>query len=160
MPAGPRWAPCWPHEPCYLGLYIMDEIADIAIRVMSSESHDVWNHQHPDCRFRPRTTKTSQLHIIRPLWGESSPIAENISMSLFHHICTYSTYPSLLQLDPYSHNSRVTMLSINRLCRRSIWWRIGTGCPGSDVMNDGTTCITLNWWGHKPLLNFLVAGTV
>ena len=19
-PTGPRWAPCWPHEPCYLGL--------------------------------------------------------------------------------------------------------------------------------------------
>ena len=20
-PVGPRWAPCWPHEPCYQGLY-------------------------------------------------------------------------------------------------------------------------------------------
>ena len=20
-PTGPRWAPCWPHEPCYLGEY-------------------------------------------------------------------------------------------------------------------------------------------
>ena len=22
-PVGPRWAPCWPHEPCYLGSYTM-----------------------------------------------------------------------------------------------------------------------------------------
>ena len=21
-PVGPRWAPCWPHEPCYLGIFI------------------------------------------------------------------------------------------------------------------------------------------
>ena len=21
VPVGPRWAPCWPHEPCYLGQY-------------------------------------------------------------------------------------------------------------------------------------------
>ena len=21
-PTGPRWAPCWPHEPCYLGLFL------------------------------------------------------------------------------------------------------------------------------------------
>ena len=21
-PVGPRWAPCWPHEPCYLGIYV------------------------------------------------------------------------------------------------------------------------------------------
>ena len=20
-PTGPRWAPCWPHEPCYLGIF-------------------------------------------------------------------------------------------------------------------------------------------
>ena len=21
-PVGPRWAPCWPHEPCYHGIYV------------------------------------------------------------------------------------------------------------------------------------------
>ena len=23
-PVGPRWAPCWPHEPCYQGTYVSD----------------------------------------------------------------------------------------------------------------------------------------
>ena len=23
VPAGPRWAPCWPHEPCYLGCLLV-----------------------------------------------------------------------------------------------------------------------------------------
>ena len=23
-PTGPRWAPCWPHESCYLGMYVPD----------------------------------------------------------------------------------------------------------------------------------------
>ena len=22
-PVGPRWAPCWPHEPCYQGCYFV-----------------------------------------------------------------------------------------------------------------------------------------
>ena len=29
---GPRWAPCWPHEPCYQGLYV-----EAAISVFSSK---------------------------------------------------------------------------------------------------------------------------
>ena len=26
-PTGPRWAPCWPHDPCYLGDIMSDRIA-------------------------------------------------------------------------------------------------------------------------------------
>ena len=30
-PGGPRWAPCWPHEPCYQGTYSDDKIIMTAI---------------------------------------------------------------------------------------------------------------------------------
>ena len=29
-PTGPRWAPCWPHEPCYLGMGHTSVIVDAA----------------------------------------------------------------------------------------------------------------------------------
>ena len=32
-PTGPRWDPCWLHEPCYLGLYVYDKLraTDMAV---------------------------------------------------------------------------------------------------------------------------------
>ena len=33
-PIGPRWAPCWPHEPCYLGLLILQINAVIPAAVV------------------------------------------------------------------------------------------------------------------------------
>ena len=32
-PTGPRWAPCWPHEPCYLGSYDSRKSRQMWLRV-------------------------------------------------------------------------------------------------------------------------------
>ena len=34
----PRWAPCWPHEPCYLGLYWQEESVWIVIVTLPEQN--------------------------------------------------------------------------------------------------------------------------
>ena len=36
-PVGPRWAPCWPHEPCYQGTSIKQVVFHLAILLHTSQ---------------------------------------------------------------------------------------------------------------------------
>ena len=38
-PVGPRWAPCWPHEPCYQGLLASERFVKITLMYTSLMEH-------------------------------------------------------------------------------------------------------------------------
>ena len=53
-PVGPRWAPCWPHEPCYQGLAVWLAIrtswhGEKSLRWRHNGRDSVSNHQPHDC---------------------------------------------------------------------------------------------------------------
>ena len=87
-PVGPRWAPCWPHAPCYL-----------ALRWRHNDHAGVSNHQPRDCLlnrlFRRRSKKTSKLRVTGLCAGNSpgagefpaqmASNAENVSIWWRHH---------------------------------------------------------------------------
>ena len=82
-PAGPRWAPCWPHEPCYRG-------SDVASCLL---------HGHPFyycfvhlCQQYIGTTTTAVM--LQSIWGNcqvmySSHLSFNLNM-LFYYEQTLS----------------------------------------------------------------------
>ena len=95
---GPRWAPCWPHEPCYQGSFMIVLSTStwrvIHIRQVSSPGasfakplqwrHDgrdgVWNHQIYHCLlnrlFGHRSKKTSKLRVTGLCVGNSPVTGE------------------------------------------------------------------------------------
>ena len=40
-PAGPRWAPCWPHEPCYLGRFL-DHTGAVSLKAVQHAGCLMW----------------------------------------------------------------------------------------------------------------------
>ena len=45
-PVGPRWATCWPHEPCYQGLYIETGPDHKGMRQAIEKSDSTWKQQN------------------------------------------------------------------------------------------------------------------
>ena len=48
-PVGPRWAPCWPHQPCYQGKEIWNRLGDVS----RNPFHSLWapNYWKHTCYF-------------------------------------------------------------------------------------------------------------
>ena len=72
-PAGPRWAPCWPHEPCYQGCR---SCHCNTLRWRQNGHDSVSNHQPHHCllnrSFGCRSKKTSKLRVTGLCAGNSS----------------------------------------------------------------------------------------
>ena len=127
-PVGPRWAPCWHHEPCYQGLAVWLAIrtswhGEESLRWRHNGRDSVSNHQPHDCLlnrlFRRRSKKTSKLRVTG-LCAENSPEtgefsaqmasnAENVSIWWRHHgsalqaLCEeiYSVTDEIIRFSPY-----------------------------------------------------------
>ena len=52
-PTGPRWAPCWPHEPCYLGWANLNDCHNTS-KTMGFDVFDTWsNTVHNHLQIKP-----------------------------------------------------------------------------------------------------------
>ena len=66
-PTGPRWAPCWPHELCYLGCHLLK-----GNFTENTKDINEWNaFQNANCTF--------EVTIISP-WGQGMKTQTSISM--------------------------------------------------------------------------------
>ena len=67
-PVGPRWAPpCWPHEPCYQGIYItVDQLH--CCRCSGDTAHGIDYVGQLLCRVWVRTSRTYAIPVSRNNW--------------------------------------------------------------------------------------------
>ena len=58
-PVGPRWVPCWPHEPCYRGTHLTRPSAFV-VPVVCSCAVDLWTRCFTDQKVTPN------IHVCKP----------------------------------------------------------------------------------------------
>ena len=104
-PTGPRWAPCWPHEPCYLGCVI--HLGAISQQV-------------PQLLFCTMTLKTMLLELLpkpRGQWDKMSETEVKLDGS------TYIPSDVVYTLRPKLWNCSVWKIRISSPLRCSIYLR-------------------------------------
>ena len=62
-PAGPRWAPCWPHEPCYLGCKSNLQQWRSASEIFPKSLHWYYIHWVAATHFPQNTHKVYHIYI-------------------------------------------------------------------------------------------------
>ena len=60
-PTGPRWAPCWPHEPCYLGVHVnktLPKCTDTGVISIFNLSNKIMDYYYScECQMKSSQTK-------------------------------------------------------------------------------------------------------
>ena len=97
-PVGPRWVPCWPHEPCYQGLFlIIDSILSLRSKFECPcfISHKIWSvnimcneiiAKCVPCKF---ASVPSIVHTnVQFGWGHGWVITSHMNIDIF--TCPYS----------------------------------------------------------------------
>ena len=85
----PRWAPCWPHEPCYQGLYISSMYCCLAICWLCTGRHMV---------IRAVYLVWDWDQLARTV---TSPVIPSESLSTMNHAAYHNSDPVVKELYKY-----------------------------------------------------------
>ena len=102
-PAGPRWAPCWPHEPCYQGSVVTLVLEKQRGKIWVKISHEsTWNLYYNHNKTKHNTTEyilygmysmsnTNLIPLSVEIWiWRKVPCSANRKMPLMSSLCPWS----------------------------------------------------------------------
>ena len=124
-PTGPGWAPCWPHEFCYLGgcIYLIRRFRQSTENTYLRNNMDgsfFYDHASTELRNRFHNQKCCSLCLLdtRQFWDISHIFEDDLYWWRFHKRCILRTY--LQQMDTTSW-----VLTESKIYRRLwFWWRL------------------------------------
>ena len=131
----PRWAPCWPHELCYLGIAV-ESLLLSQCRVMfrhqdhHSSAYCVWWSDIYQCKlsskiwilYRKQHKSTKDTICVMHIWQQSSRLLQLISAD-HHGACHMDTqwhriYYSLRPSDEYMHQQNgLSLVQVLACCQ-------------------------------------------
>ena len=134
-PTGPRWAPCWPHEPCYqgiLGVYFSFLCIKHTTGNIYTSKHDHWLKNHHRCTLCIRQIiRAEQMSYLSIDFVNACPFTFmcmcDTDFSLVIHVISPCQYVVII---PAVFQDQPNLKHTNSLSAQTYPW--GTGWINSD----------------------------